>query len=330
MKNIFIITLIASLFGCKNASTGFQLPSQNEGFSGQIFYNNKVDILFVVDDSKSMLQYQQRLASKVGSMIDQLNSLKMDYRVAVTTSTMSKNLTSYPQSRKLVGYPYYLTAQNINQLSERLIVGEAGSDLERSLDAMKYVTSTDYLNSIQSDFMRSDALFTVIFISDEADMSSEFGNPNSRDFINYLNSRKPNFPSGARAWQANYIGILTNQSCDILGGNVSIGSQFIALVDESKGSKTSICNPDLSLAVSNIKARIIDQLTAYRFNVEPNKSSIVVTVGGRAIFEDTVNGWTLLSEVISGQTQYYLKFNGTAIPAADEFVDVKFKPFGAT
>ncbi len=319
------IALVLTLTGCSNRATSFGLPNQSESFSGQVFYNNKVDILFVVDNSKSMLQYQQRLSAQMQAMISTLNSLKMDYRVAVTTSTMSNDSSNYPLTRKIVGNPIYLTANNINLLTDRIIVGESGSDLERSLDAMEFVTSTAYLSSIGTDFIRSDALLSLVFISDERDQSSEFGNPNANDFVNYLNSRKPDFELGGKAWLANYIGILTNQSCDILGGSVSVGTQFINLVTASNGVKSSICNADLSGAVSNIKARIIDQITAYRFKSAPNKSSISVTVGSRTIFEDAVNGWTLETENITGTTKYFLRFHGSSIPAADENVDVKFK-----
>ena len=222
MKNAFKILILALLFlGCENTPSSFTLPQQNDAFSGAVFYNNKVDILFVVDNSNSMLQYQQRLSARVNDMISALNNLGMDYRVAVTTTTMSTNAVNYPNARKLIGSPVYLTAGNINQLANRIIVGDSGSDLERGLDAMRYATSTNYLNSIGSDFIRDEALLSVIFISDEVDQSSEFGNPDTADFVNYLNSRKPQFDSGARAWLANYIGILTNQSCDALGGHVS-------------------------------------------------------------------------------------------------------------
>lgn len=320
-----MIGAIMSLMGCSNAKTNFALPQQSDQFSGQIFYNNKVDILFVVDNSKSMLQYQQRLAAKVSDMVDTLNNLGMDYQIAVTTSTMAKN-SDYASARKLVGSPHYLTRANINLLADRIIVGESGSDLERSLDSMQLVTSTTY----PDQFLRSEALFTVIFISDEIDQSSEFGNPNNNDFINYLNQRKPLFADGTRGWIANYIGILTNQSCDSLGGHVSIGSQFIKLVDASKGVKSSICAADLSAAVANIKAKIVGQLTAYRFKDVPNKSTIQVTVGGRAIFEDSANGWTLETETNNGVTVYLLKFNGDSIPAADERVSVNYKPNSAS
>ena len=138
MKKTTTVLLASTLMlalGCSKAATQFALPQQNEQFSGQTFYNNKVDLLFVVDNSKSMLQYQQRLAAKVGEMVDTLNSLGMDYRIGVTTSTMAKN-SDYASARKLVGSPVYLTSANVNLLADRIIVGESGSDLERSLKAV--------------------------------------------------------------------------------------------------------------------------------------------------------------------------------------------------
>lgn len=330
LSSAVMMTLSAAMIGCSNRATSFDISSQQGGFSGEVFYNNKVDILFVVDNSKSMLQYQQRLAARMSEMVSTLNTLKMDYRVAVTTTTMSSDSIKYPITRKLVGSPAYLTSANINLLTDRIIVGESGSDLERGLDSMRLVTSASYLNSIGSDYIRTDALFAVVFISDELDQSSEFGNPNSNDFLNYLNTLKPAFPNGARGWVANYIGILTNQSCDNLGGFVAIGTQFIQLADASNGVKSSICNADLTSAVSNIKARIVDQITAYRFKDNPNKATIQVTIAGRAVFEDVNNGWTLESETVSGRVYYSLKFHGTSIPASNEFVDVKYTPNGAS
>jgi len=328
--NVAIVAMSCSFLSCSNSGTQFGLPSMSTQSVGHVTINNKVDILFVVDNSKSMLQYQQRLAAKVNDMIATLNGLGMDYHVAVTTTTMSTNTTTYPMSRQLVGSPTYLTVSNISQLANRIIVGEAGSDLERGLDAMRLVTSASYLNSINSDFLRSDALFSVVFISDEQDQSSEFGNPNSNDFINYLNSLKPPFENGSRAWIVNYIGILTNKSCDNLGGFVSIGTQFINLVDASKGIKSSICSADLSEAVSNIKARIVDQLTTFPFAQTPNKSTVKVSVGGQVIVEDSVNGWTIETETnAQGKNVSVLKFHGSSIPAADESVTIDYKPAGA-
>ena len=269
MKHNFLIGLIiisCSLFlGCSNRATSFALPSTEQTFGQVITYNNKVDLLFVIDNSSSMMQHQQRLSAKIPDMVTTLNSLKMDYHVAVTSTTMTTNLASYPMSRQILGEPKYLTSSNINLLANRLLVGESGSDLERGLDAMAYATGS-YGATSAPGFLRNDALFVAIFMGDEDDQSSEFGNTSSNDFVNYMNKIKPSFKEGGQAWIANYIGTLQNQNCDNLGGHVSIGTNYLRLVEASKGIKESICTGDLSLAVTNIKARIIDQLTQFRLH----------------------------------------------------------------
>lgn len=314
---------------CSNTSTSFQLPSQSQIFGQVVTYNNKVDILFVVDNSTSMGQHQQRLAARVPDMIQTLNTLGMDYHVAVTSTTMTTNSSSYPMTRQLLGSPKYLTSSNINLLSNRLLVGESGSDLERGLDALVFTTGA-YADAQAPGFIRKDALFVAIFLGDEDDQSSEFGRSGSSDFVDYMNQFKPPFPEGGQAWIANFIGSLQNSNCDNLGGAVSVGFNYLRLVDYSSGVKESICAGDLSVAVSNIKARIVDQLTAFRLKTQPLKSSIRVAVSGRLINEDAINGWTLEVIVQNGVNTYWIKFHGTSIPGASDGVQIDFKPASAT
>ncbi len=316
--------------GCKNTPTNFSLPSAEQTFGQVISYNNKVDILFVIDNSKSMTQYQNNLATHIPDMISTLNSLKMDYHVAVTSTTMAADSSRYPMTRQILGTPKFLTEQNINLLSSRLIVGESGSDLERGLDALAFATGS-YSEMYAPGFLRKDALLTVIFLGEEDDQSSEFGSGATNDFVNYMNKLKPAFKEGGRAWIANYIGTITNQACDVLGGHVSIGLGYLKLVTASAGIKESICSSDLSRAVSNIKARIIGQLTQFYLKSAPNKATLTVAVGGKTISEDAINGWSLESELNDQNVMtYFVRFHGSAVPKADESVKVDYLPIGAS
>ncbi len=332
MKNGFIATfLFATLMtvtSCNNKATSFALPSTSEGFGQSVVYNNKVDILFVIDNSSSMTQYQQRLSARVPDMINTLSQLHMDYHVAVTTTTMTTNTASYPMSRQILGTPKYLTSTNIGLLTDRIVAGQTGSDNERGLDALAFATGT-YSSSQAPGFLRSDAFFAVVILGDEDDNSSEFGNGSSNDFVDYMNTFRPNFKEGGRAWVANFIGTMTNQSCDNLGGTPSIGTKYIKLVDASGGIKESICNADMSAAVSNIKARIVEIITAYRLKDVPNKATIKVAVAGVVVLEDPMNGWTLETETSGSRIVYLIKFHGTAVPAADQHISVDYTPISA-
>lgn len=329
LKPTILLVSLFTMASCNNKATSFSLPSTNDSFGQTVVYNNKVDILFVIDNSKSMLQHQQRLAARVPDMINALNQLRMDYHVAVTTTTMTTNASTYPMTRQILGTPKYLTASNINLLAARLVNGTAGSDNERGLDALAYVTGV-YANSQAPGFLRSDAFFSVIILGDEEDQSSEFGDGSSNDFINYMNSFRPNFKDGGRAWIANFIGTIANESCDNLGGTPSKGIKYMKLVDYSNGVKESICSNDYTVALANIKARIIERITEYRLKDIPDKLTIRVTVGGVTIFEDAANGWTLETETVSGKIIYIIKFHGAAIPAADQQVNVDYRTAGAS
>lgn len=329
LKITVALFVTAMTLSCNNKATSFSLPSTQDSFGQTVVYNNKVDILFVIDNSSSMLQHQQRLAARVPEMINTLNQLHMDYHVAVTTTTMTTNATTYPMTRQILGSPKYLTVANINQLENRLVTGDKGSDNERGLDALAFATG-NYANTNAPGFLRSDAFFSVIFLGDEEDQSSEFGDGSKNDFVNYMNSFRPDFKEGGRAWIANFIGTVANESCDNLGGTPSRGTKYMKLVDASGGVKESICSSDYANALSNIKARIVERITSFRLKDVPDKSTIRVAIDGVEVFEDPVNGWTLESETTDGKIVYIIKFHGAAIPAADVRINVDYKPAGAS
>lgn len=315
------LVLIAT--GCESG-VRFGLKSQSEQFSQSVTYNNKVDILFVVDNSTSMNDHQTELSRNVPDLINRLNALKMDYHIAVTSTTMSTDTTRFPMTRQLLGSPKYLTNANIGALASRLLVGDTGSDSERGLLAMEHVLSESYLNSVAPSFLRRDALLSVIFIGDEDDFSVN----DPTYYENFLNRLKPPFNEGGRAWIANFIGVIrASTSCDTLGTHVSAGSRYISLVDRSGGVKSSICERNLVPAVSEIKARIVEILSAFRLDSEPKIETIRVLVGGVPISNDPVDGWTYEKQTdTNGKTGHFLKFHGRSVPAADAAISVDYDP----
>ncbi len=319
-----VFSLITMMQGCSPVSSGFSIPSTEEQFKGSIELNKKVDILFVVDNTSSMLQHQRRIAGQLGPLINELIKLKMDFRFAVTTTSMGLPTQSCPlTSRSLLGSPPYLTERNIQLLQERFIVGQSGCDTERGLDAMAHVISEKYQTESKTDFIRNDALLIVNFVTDEEDKSFEYAAGDSDQFVKLLNLKKPLFKDGSRGWIANFIGTLNaGVSCDQLGSPPSVGHRYLKLVETSQGIKSSICNLDMSTTVANIKARIVGVLTSFRFKEEPEKSTIEVTIGGTRIFESAQHGWSLVKEADT----FILQFNGPSIPKADEQVSVMYKP----
>lgn len=323
MKKNILLILSLLLVACSR-NVNFNLSQENNSFDGKLIYNNKVDILFVVDDSTSMQVHQQELSRVVPDLVAKLNSLKMDYQVAVATTTTSTNTSNFPNARKLVGSPKVLNHLNSDLLLNRLIVGETGSDLERGLDAIEVVLSNSYLSANAPGFIRSDALLAIIVIGDEDDQSTKA----TSEYVSFLNRLKPNFAEGGQAWVFNFIGILQNTyRCGSYSNTYTKAVRYPEMVQASNGVMSSICERDLATALSNINARLIDIITAFRIDTEPDLSTMRVQIDGSDVPYSSENGYTYIAQSDSkGRVGHYIKFHGTSIPHAESKILVSFTP----
>lgn len=311
------------LVSCSD-SVKFDLPETQDNFGQVVTYNNKVDILWIVDNSTSMLKHQQRLSEQVPELVSKLNSLKMDYHMAVVTTSMGGDA---PDGGRFLGLPKFVTSSTpdlVNTLKGRLIVGEAGSNLERGLESMERSLSTSYLANEGRGFFRDDALLVVIALSDEDDFSKASSSAGVTYYTNFLDSIKAPWVDGSRSWVFNFIGVLSLTSqCKTFNDFASVGLSYMGLADVSGGVKESICSSSLSSAVTNIRARIYQILTDFRLSAVPVVDSIIVKINGVNIPRSAVNGWDYLEASNS------IRFYGSAVPAADASIKVDFKPRNA-
>ncbi len=297
-KFFLSIFLFASAFSCRGVQTNFSTPEHEINSAGLVYFNNKVDILFVIDSSASMSQYRQRFANHINSFIVQLNSRQLDYRVALANMDMDdSNQLCSAMPRQLVGLPSYLTADNIHLLKTRFFENSVSCQTTMGLDSMAHVISQDYLTQIDSDFIRDDAFLNVIFISDENDSSNEYGQSESEDFINILNSRKSKVPGYSRGWSAHFIGYLNEFStCDVLGSLLKVGSSYLRLVKASDGLSHPICNSNLYDVLNGLSKKIIQVSRTIKFAREPRETTIRVYVDDILIPRSAENGYLIVAE----------------------------------
>ena len=110
-------------------------------------------------------------------------------------------------------------------------------------------------------------------------------------------------------------------SCSpLLGGSPTPGLRWISLAEESKGIIEEICKTSLKDAVNNIKTRIVSFLTDFYLNRKPVVESIKVSIDGKSIAQDSVNGWEYI------ENGYILRFHGEAIPSASAKLSIEFTP----
>lgn len=327
VRKIALTGLLAgSLMACSQTKS-FDLPETSNDFVQDVKYNNKVDVIFIMDNSSSMAIANQKLRDTIPGLVQALLKQKLDLHVAVITTSIGGKA----DGGRFLGSPAYLTSSTpdmANVLISRLkSVGDDGSDLERGLDSLAAVLAPSYLAGEGRGFLRNDALMAIIALSTEDDKSSNVSG-GANGYAGILDSVKGFYEDGTRQWILNFIGVLSLSSgnCPAAGsalGYLEPGLRYMNLANLTGGVQASVCAADLSLAATNIRARISQILTDFPLDKKPDEATIVVKVNGVVVPRSNVNGWDYVAD------KNLIRFYGSAIPAADASINVDFKPAAA-
>jgi hypothetical protein len=161
---------------------------------------NKMDIVFVVDDSGSMGEEQGNLAANFPQFANLLSTYvtadgeMIDYRVAVTTTGRDMDYTidfggqQLPQHedgddgafRNNCGVnKRFLEPADANMgstLACRANVGTGGPSYEMPLLMSKWALSERMMDNTNTGFLRDDALLAIVILTDEDDSSTDTNN----------------------------------------------------------------------------------------------------------------------------------------------------------
>ena len=158
---------------------------------------DKMDILFVVDDSGSMSEEQMNLAQNFPKFIDVLNAYQtgtgnpLDYHVGVTTTSLSevspiplpipipmpmaddgalRNKADCGMTRPWVERTDTDPAKQFSCVAQ---VGTDGSGHEQPLEAARLALTDRVADGKNAGFMRDDALLAIVMMTDEDDQSDD-------------------------------------------------------------------------------------------------------------------------------------------------------------
>jgi hypothetical protein len=146
-----------------------------------IEFNPKVDILFVIDNSKSMLDEQTKLRSAIASFIEKLGgSSVLDYRLGVITvydATHCSKLNNCYAAGKLRSPFVSRNDKAADQLKAALEVGvlepkDGGPEFEQLFHPIAEAFSPA-MNSANGGFIRPDSHVVIVMITDESDSSTQ-------------------------------------------------------------------------------------------------------------------------------------------------------------
>ncbi|HWU42305.1 MAG TPA: hypothetical protein VN132_02665, partial [Bdellovibrio sp.] len=206
-SNLLWLAAIVACAGCSKGASSFSTLPASQNFSQGVYkVNNKVDVLWVVDNSLSMAPLQQNLVKNFNSFITTFQSKGYDFQIAVTSSdaylagqiynnnpTLSRFRDGPPNSHSGVYVINSSTPNLVPTFVNNASLGQSGSGDERVFQSLK-----DTLNNpLNTGFPRPDAFMAVIILSDEDDFSDpsrpEYGSVNTGVYDHDYND--PNMPS---------------------------------------------------------------------------------------------------------------------------------------
>ena len=242
----------------------------------------KMDVLFVIDNSGSMGQEQTNLIANFPAFITVLNNSGLDYRVAVTTTGRDYTYSmttpiggSIPMNQDGGDNGAMLKPAACN-MTKRWIdksdadpsmtfscvanVGVGGPSDEMPLSAMRDAFEERMADGTNMGFRRPDSLLAVVFLTDEEDCSYEqsvtFGFGQSlcdsmmepvQNYVTFLDT----YTGHRSRWATAAIAGPGPGSCSSTFGDAQEASrlkQFVTMTGQN-GVMASICDGDLSIGL---------------------------------------------------------------------------------
>ncbi len=230
------------------------------------------DVLFVVDNSASMVEEQERLGANFGAFVELLGSTTANYRIGVTT-------TDPANGGVLVG-PVLTpdTADVVAAFTAIVDVGVKGDRDEQGLAMGAMGVRSD----VNPGFLRDSAYAHVVFVSDEDDHSAG-------DAERYVDALRQSAP-GAGVFAHALVG---DEPEGCLSGTsaAGAGSRYLAVADALGGLSESICADDYALVLEAIGLVVSGWNPVFPLTEIAASETLEVNVDGVYLPEREADGW---------------------------------------
>lgn len=282
---------------------------------------NKVDILWVVDDSGSMDEEQSALAANFQSFVQFADSLGgVDYQIGVTTTEIndaiagdlwacngfSKIIKSGDSNREAA---FQCASRVTNPPNGNRRPNPGGSDeAEAALQAARAALDHPKIDVENAGFLRDDARLAVIMVSDEEDQSPGSVNLYVDFFRNIKGFRNPQLV------QVSAIAGPVPGGC----ATAEAGTRYRDAVSQLNGQFESICTNSWSTMLANMGLDVFALREAWSLSRLADGGTVVVRVDGQAVPQDGSNGWTY------DPASNSVDFHGGAVPDPGSRIEVQY------
>ncbi len=282
--------------------------------------DNKVDILWAVDDSGSMSEEQNLLAQNFGSFIAFADTLGVDYQIGVTTTEVNDGVSGHLWAcngfNKIIRssdanrvQAFQCAANVTNPPSGNSRPNPGGSDeQEAGLQAARIALDVPVVDNENAGFLRPDARLAVITVSDEEDQSDGPVNLYIDFFRNIKGFRNPQLVS-----------------LSAIGGNVPGGC---ATADEGRryfdaaaalnGQFESICTQSWQTMLQSIGLDVFTLRQAWGLSRPADPNTLTVRVNGVSIAQNSNDGWSF------DTASNTVTFHGTEVPPPGATIEIQY------
>ena len=281
---------------------------------------NKVDILWVIDDSGSMSEEQSNLASNITWFTQYANSINVDWQMGVTTTEVNDAVSGHIWGcngfNKIITHndpmnvqAFQCAARVTNPPNGNSRPNQGGSDeQEAGLKAARIALDAPVRDNENAGFIRADARLAIIIVSDEEDQSD--GGVNL--YVDFFKQLK-----GFRNPQLVSVSAITG---DVPNGcaTADAAPRYADAVGQLNGQFESICNQDWSTMLQNIGLDVFALRTTWTLSRPADQSTITVRVNGNVVSPGSGNGWTF------DPTTNAVTLHGSGVPQPGSRIEIQY------
>ncbi len=291
----------------------------------------EVDIILVVDNSCSMQPYQQKLGENFDSFLTYLEEGQVEYHIGVLTTTIEvpdagpgcsqMEVEQIPSGGYLVGDTVITNeTDGAEAIFEQLVnVGTCGNGYEMGLESAYRALTPPILNDGNLDLLRSSAMLSLIFVSDEEDSSPL---PVS-DYINYFRQLKGLEDRSAVNASALVVEDIADCSQEQLNSGATVGSRYVDVATESNGLLGNICDDDFTEILTELSYRASRLQDTFYLTKLPAPASLLVSVNDVEVPCDA-GEWTYQTEGEGSQMVGKIVFERESLPPPDAAINITY------
>jgi len=291
----------------------------------EVFYQkpaDKVDILLIVDNSCSMAPYQTKLGNSFDQFIsyfylendDDEVTANVDYQIAVvTTDTIS------PGAGQIGQMITSETEDAAGVFSDIVNVGTSGSGWEMGLEGAFLALTPPLSTTVNSGFIRSEASFSIIFVSDEQDASPLPVN----DYINEFYKIKGQ--DNRDIFNASALTITDLDECSAFeaSSDSAVGTRYIDVAEQTGGIIGDLCADDFDPIITDLSLATSRLTDTFYLSDLPDPATLQVSVNDEVIDCDA-GEWTYTWDDLDGVDTPAIVFGLEYLPAPSSQIAVRY------